>query len=72
MKNLTYQNKMNAYSLHRIADNVGQEAAAKYLLFLGIDNAESNMDYIKKLIALGEINKYELRDAILGVNKLKK
>ena len=55
------EDKMEAFGLHRMANNVGQEVAAEFL-----SNNNVDMDLLTKAIQQGTINKYELRDVVNG------
>ena len=50
-----------AYTLHRLADNPGEEVAAEFLASNNID-----LELLAKAIQQGTINKYELRDVVNG------
>ena len=55
------EDKMEAFGLHRMANNVGKEVAAEFL-----SNNNVDMDLLTKAIQQGTINKYELKDIVDG------
>lgn len=55
------ESSVEAYNLHRMANNVGEEVAAEFL-----SNHKVNLELLKKAIQQKTIDKYELRDVIKG------
>lgn len=63
-------NESDAYSISRMADNIGTGPAQEFL-----DKHNVDIKLIAKDITLGNINKYELRDVVRGnapASKIKK
>ena len=51
----------DAYALHRLANNVGQDSAAEFLSYHDVD-----LELLAKAVQQKTINKYEIRDVVKG------
>jgi len=59
------EDKQAAYTLHRLANNVGSGTAEEFLK----NNPNIDLKSLAKAIQQGTINKYELRDIVKGVTQ---
>jgi hypothetical protein len=66
-ESLVVESSEEAYSLHRLGDNLGQEVAAEFLSKYDVD-----LKLLTKAVQQKTINKYEIRDVVNGsAHKLK-
>ena len=66
-ESLVVESSEEAYSLHRLGDNLGQEVAAEFLSKHDVD-----LKLLTKAVQQKTINKYEIRDVVNGsAHKLK-
>ena len=66
-ESLVIESSEEAYSLHRLGDNLGQEVAAEFLSKYDVD-----LKLLTKAVQQKTINKYEIRDVVNGsAHKLK-